>query len=213
MKVILCEDVDSLGNMGETVRVANGYARNFLLPRKLAVAADSASARQIEHEMRIIKKREAKRRAELTEVAKGMASIQVEMLAKAGENGKLFGSITTLHIAQKLHDMGYDVNRRKIVLDEPIKSLGDHKVKIGLGVGVEATIKVSVLADETEEPAAEKTEEHHGDDDREVDTMAQAEAFAAPKPRKPEAEEPKEEAGEDVSAEADSTNEEQPADA
>jgi large subunit ribosomal protein L9 len=182
MKVILCEDVDNLGGMGETVRVASGYARNFLLPRKLAVAADSASARQIEHEMRIIRKKEEKRRVELTEVAKGMASLQVEMLAKAGENGKLFGSITTLHIVQKLQDLGYEVNRRKIVLEEPIKSLGEHKVKIALGVGVVATINISVLADEIEEQQEAVT----GGDDIETDTMAAAEASAAPEEAKPE---------------------------
>lgn len=182
MKVILCEDVDNLGGMGETVRVASGYARNFLLPRKLAVAADSASARQIEHEMRIIRKKEEKRRVELTEVAKGMASLQVEMLAKAGENGKLFGSITTLHIVQKLQDLGYEVNRRKIVLEEPIKSLGEHKVKIALGVGVVATINISVLADEIEEQQEAVT----GGDDIETDTMAAAEASAAPEEAEPE---------------------------
>ena len=159
MKVILCEDVDNLGSMGMTVKVASGFARNYLLPRKMAVASDSASARQIEHEMRIIRKKEERLRTELTEVSKDIAKLQVEMLAKAGESGKLFGSITTLHIAQKLQDLGHEINRRKILLDEPIRSLGDHNVTINLGAGVEATIKVSVVADEEPVEETEATKE------------------------------------------------------
>lgn len=159
MKVILCEDVDNLGEMGETVSVAPGYARNYLLPRRLAVAADSASARQIEHEMRIIKKREERRRKELAEVAKGLEGVRVEFLAKAGAEGKLFGSVTTLHIAQKLEELGHKINRRKIELPEPIKSLGEHDVVLQLKSGIEATIKVIVSPEEVvEEPVEEETE-------------------------------------------------------
>lgn len=151
MNVILCEDVDNLGFMGEQVKVAAGYARNYLLPRKLAVVADSASAAQIEHEMRIIKKREEKRRVELTEVSKGLAELNVEFTTKASAEGRLFGAITTLHIAKKLAELDYDVNRKKIKLSEPIKSLGDHAVTLQLGAGVEATINVVVIAEEIEE--------------------------------------------------------------
>ena len=151
MNVILCEDVDNLGFMGEQVKVAAGYARNYLLPRKLAVVADSASAAQIEHEMRIIKKREEKRRVELTEVSKGLAKLNVEFTTKASAEGRLFGAITTLHIAKKLAELDYDVNRKKIKLSEPIKSLGDHAVTLQLGAGVEATINVVVIAEEIEE--------------------------------------------------------------
>lgn len=150
MNVILCEDVDNLGFMGEQVKVAAGYARNYLLPRKLAVVADSASAAQIEHEMRIIKKREEKRRVELTEVSKGLAKLNVEFTTKASAEGRLFGAITTLHIAKKLAELDYDVNRKKIKLSEPIKSLGDHAVTLQLGAGVEATINVVVIAEEIE---------------------------------------------------------------
>jgi large subunit ribosomal protein L9 len=158
MKVILCEDVDNLGDMGQQVNVAPGYARNFLLPRKLAVVSDSASAKQIEHEMRIIKKREEKKRVELTEVSKGISKLVVEFSAKAGSEGKLFGSITTLHIANKLEEMGQSVNRKKIVLKEPIKALGDYDVVLQLGAGVEATIKVVVKADVEEAVAAPEPE-------------------------------------------------------
>ena len=144
MKVILCEDVDNVGEMGQTVKVSPGFARNFLIPRRLAVSADSASAHQIEHEMRIIKKREEKRRKELAEVANGMNGLRVEFRAKVGEEGKLFGSVTNLHIANKLAEHGHTVNRKKIVLTEPIKSLGEHKVTVRLKTGIEAKILVVV---------------------------------------------------------------------
>jgi len=165
MKVILCEDIDNLGDMGETVKVAPGYARNYLLPRRLAVSADSASAKQIEHEMRIIRKREEKRRAELAEVAKGMDGLVLEFVAKAGTEGKLFGSITTLHIAQKLAAMGHEVNRKRIQLDEPVKTIGDHPVIVEFKTGIEANITVRVQPDvvepdtrEPEKTAAEQAE-------------------------------------------------------
>ncbi|MDK1022508.1 MAG: 50S ribosomal protein L9 [Candidatus Hydrogenedentes bacterium] len=156
MKVILCEDVDNLGDMGETVNVAPGYARNYLLPRRLAVHAESASAKQIEHEMRIIGKREQKRRAELVQVAGTLEGVTLEFTAKAGAEGKLFGSITNLHISNKLAELGHQVNRRKIQLAEPLKSLGEHAVSIQLTSGVGATIKVIVEAEEPESGKAEK---------------------------------------------------------
>ena len=150
MNVILCEDVDNLGDMGETVRVAPGYARNYLLPRKLAVLVDSASARQIEHEMRIINKRQVKRRAELTEVAQGLEGLELTFTAKAGAEGKLFGSITNAHIATRLQELGHAINRRKIELHEPIRSLGEHEVKVTLTSGIGASIKVIVEAEAPE---------------------------------------------------------------
>lgn len=163
MKVILREDVDNLGDMGETVNVAPGYARNYLLPRRLAVHAESASAKQIEHEMRIIGKREQKRHAELVQIAGTLEGVTLEFTAKSGAEGKLFGSITSLHISNKLAEHGHQVNRRKIQLAEPIKSLGEHDVVIQLKDGVGATIKVIVEAEEPEpgevtEEQAEKTE-------------------------------------------------------
>lgn len=156
MKVILCEDVDNLGDMGETVNVAPGYARNYLLPRRLAVHAESASAKQIEHEMRIIGKREQKRRAEFVQVAGTLEGVTLEFTAKAGAEGKMFGSITSLHISNKLEELGHQVNRRKIQLAEPIRSLGEHDVSIQLTSGVGATIKVIV---EAEEPEPDKAKE------------------------------------------------------
>jgi large subunit ribosomal protein L9 len=169
----LCEDVDNVGEMGQTVKVSPGYARNFLLPRRLAVASDSASAHQIEHEMRIIRKREEKRRKELAEVAKGLSGIRVVFKAKAGEAGKLFGSVTNLHIAQKLEEQGHAINRKKILLPEPIKTLGDHEVTVRLKTGIETKINVVV---EAEEVVAVPVEH-----ETEAETLAGAEGeFGAP---------------------------------
>jgi len=144
MKVILCENVENLGEMGHQVQVADGYARNYLIPRKLAVQADSASAKQIEHEMRIIKRKEEKRRAELTAVADKMAELTLEFQMRAGEDDKIFGSVTTAMIAEKLGTHGYSVSRKQVVLEEPIKSLGIFSVKVRLLSGIEAHIKVWV---------------------------------------------------------------------
>lgn len=150
MKVILSHDVPNVGKMGATVNVADGFARNFLLPRKLAVGADSASAKQIEHEMRIIKRREEKQRAVLTELAKKLEGVTVEIKARAGEEEKIFGSVTTAHIAEKLAGLGFTVDRKIIVLEEPIKSLGIFAVPVKLASGIEATVKVWVTALEEE---------------------------------------------------------------
>ena len=155
MKVILSEDVANLGKMGATVTVAEGYARNFLLPRKLAVRADSGSAKQIDHEMRVIKRREEKVRAVLTEQAKKLEGITIEIKARAGEEDKIFGSVTTAHIAEKLAEAGHTIDRKAVHLEEPIKSLGIFGVPVRLATGIEATIKVWVSALEEETAAAE----------------------------------------------------------
>ena len=158
MKVILCEDVSNIGEMGATVTVADGYARNFLLPRKLAVQADSASAKQIEHELRIIGGREEKKREALTKVAKELEALTVEIKARAGEEDKIFGSVTTTNIAEKLKEMGQDIDRKTMSLEEPIKALGIHTVTIRLKSGIEANVKVWVTKEETEEEAAASAE-------------------------------------------------------
>ncbi len=157
MKVILCEDVPNLGEMGTTVKVAPGYARNYLLPRRLAVPAESASAKQIEHELSIIRKREDKRRVEQGKYAKELEKVTVELKARAGEQDRLFGSITTTMIAEKLKELGHEIDRRKIHLDEPIKALGIYSVPVRLMSGVDAHVKVWVTA--IEEPKPEVLEE------------------------------------------------------
>lgn len=173
MNVILCDDVENLGEMGQTVKVADGYARNFLIPRRLAVKADSASAKQIEHEMAIIKRREEKRRAEQAKIAKELEKLTVEIKVRAGEGDKIFGSVTAGHIAEKLAEMGQEVNRKNLVLAEPIKSLGIFKVALKFPGGIEAEIKVWVTGieeakksdAEIAELAAAEAEDDRDDDD------------------------------------------------
>lgn len=173
MNVILCDDVENLGEMGQTVKVADGYARNFLIPRRLAVKADSASAKQIEHEMSIIKRREEKRRAEQTKIAKELEKLTVEIKVRAGEGDKIFGSVTAGHIAEKLAEMGQMINRKNLVLAEPIKSLGIFKVAVKFPGGIEAQIKVWVTGieeakksdAEIAELAAAEAEDDRDDDD------------------------------------------------
>lgn len=146
MQVILCEDVDNLGEMGHTVKVSPGYARNFLLPRKLAVLADSASAKQIEHEMRQIRKREERRRTEMEQVAKDLSQITVDIKVRAGEGDKIFGSVTSAQIVEKLQGLGREVDRKWVQLAEPIKSLGIFMVPVKLPGGVMTEVKVWVTA-------------------------------------------------------------------
>lgn len=153
MKVILSENVPNLGEMGETVKVADGYARNFLIPRKMAVAAESASAQQIEHEMRIIKQREEKVRAELAKVAKEIESLTIEIKARAGLEDKIFGSVTAVNIADELKSRGYEVDRKTVLLDEPIKALGIYSVPVRLITGIEPEVKVWVTSEEPAEEA------------------------------------------------------------
>jgi len=158
MNVILCEDVDNLGDMGETVKVAPGYARNFLIPRKLAVQADTASAKQIEHEMRLIRKREEKRNAEMASVAKKLEAVTVEFKMRAGEGEKLYGSVTSAHIAEKLAELGFEISRKHIQLPEPIKSLGMHQVPVKFRGGMTGSLKVWVTSLVEEAPAEAETE-------------------------------------------------------
>lgn len=157
MKVILCEDVENLGAMGSTVKVADGYARNYLIPRKLAVGADSASAKQIEHELAIIRRREEKRREELRQVAAKIEGLTVDIKMRAGEEDKLFGSVTTAMIVEKLAEMGHQIDRKMLHLEEPIKTLGIFTVPVRLMGGIEAQVKVWV-SNIVEEAASEGVE-------------------------------------------------------
>ncbi len=159
MKVILCEDVANLGEMGATVKVAAGYARNFLMPRKLAVPAESGSARAIEHQKRVFKVREEKRRKELMDYAKQLEALTLEFKVLAGEEDKMFGSVTTANIAEKFKEFGHTIDRKHILLDEPIKVLGIYTVPVKLATGIEASVKVWVSAQEPEPVAEEEQKE------------------------------------------------------
>lgn len=148
MEVILREDVEKLGSRGQTVKVANGYARNFLLPKRLAVPASEANKKIVEQERQGHLKREAKLAADAGELAQLMANVTVTIAQKAGENDQLFGSVTSKDIAEALEQQGYTIERRKIVLEDPIKTLGDHKVTLRLHRDVPAEITVRVVKEE-----------------------------------------------------------------
>src|SRR5215470_3394501 len=128
MEIILREDVDKLGARGQVVKVAPGYARNFLLPRKLAVAATEANKKIIEQERQSHLRKEAKLASEASDLAKMMSGVTVSIKQKAGDHDQLFGSVTAQDIADALAKQGYTIERKKIQLDEPIKQLGEYKV-------------------------------------------------------------------------------------
>ncbi len=180
MKVILSQNVPNLGDMGSTVNVSPGYARNFLFPRRLAVQIDSASAQQLEHERKIIAKRELEHRKAMEDVAKGMATIKIELTARAGEEGKLFGSVTTANIAAALNDLGHEVDRRNIKLEAPIKTLGSYEVAIRLAKDVDAKVTIEVSAEEVEVAVAEESTALLDEAVAEVDAEEAAERGAAP---------------------------------
>ncbi|HLJ47696.1 MAG TPA: 50S ribosomal protein L9 [Bryobacteraceae bacterium] len=144
MEVILREDVEKLGNRGQVVKVASGYARNFLLPKRLAVAATEANKKIVEQERQAALRREAKEASDATELGKLVESVSITIAQKAGENDQLFGSVTAKDISESLEKQGYQIDRRKIQLADPIKTLGDFKVPVRLhrDVTVEVTVHV-----------------------------------------------------------------------
>lgn len=145
MRVILREDVHNLGKSGELVNVKDGFGRNFLLPRKMAVLANEQNVRQLEHEKGVIAARQAKLKSGAEEQSKKLGGIQVKIARKVGEHDKLFGSVTALDIAESLSAAGQKVDRRSIHLPEPIKALGTFDVEIRLHHDVHAKIKVEVV--------------------------------------------------------------------
>ena len=148
MDVILREDVEKLGTRGQLVKVAPGYARNFLLPKKMAVAATESNKKIVEQERQAHLRREAKVVSEAGDLAKLMESVVVTISQKAGENGQLFGSVTSKDIADALETQGYTIERRKVALEEPIKSLGEFKVPLRLHRDVTVEIAVNVVKEE-----------------------------------------------------------------
>jgi len=148
MEIILREDIDKLGQRGQVVKVAAGYARNYLLPRRLAVAANESNKKIVEQERQAHLRRETKVQADAQELAKLMAAVDVTIKQKAGENDQLFGSVTAGDISVALEKLGYTVDRKKIQLDEPIKTLGDFKVAVKLHREVSLELPVHVVKDE-----------------------------------------------------------------
>ena len=144
MEVILREDVPHLGTIGDVVKVRDGYARNYLLPRGLATVADKRNMRALEHERRLVEEKRKRVMSAAETLAKQLISARVTVPARAGEEGKLFGSVTNIDIERALAEQGFTVERRRIRLDEPIKTLGEHKVPVTLQTGVACEITVTV---------------------------------------------------------------------
>jgi large subunit ribosomal protein L9 len=145
MEVILREDIEKLGSRGDMVKVASGYARNFLLPRRMAVAATSSNKSIVEQERQAHLRKDAKLQADAADLGKLMASVEVTIAQKAGDNEQLFGSVTAADIAVALEKQGYTIERRKVQLDEPIKTLGDFKVALKLHKDVTVEVPVHVV--------------------------------------------------------------------
>jgi large subunit ribosomal protein L9 len=157
VKVIFLEDVSGIARAGQTRVVADGYARNYLLPRKLAVLAGSAASTAVEAQLRRIAKRQALEEAEMTELAKKLDGVEITLEAKVGESEKLYGSVTAADIAAALSEpAGQEVDKRKIELHEPIRHLGSHDVNVRFTHDITAVIKVTVRAEEPEK-AEKKT--------------------------------------------------------
>jgi large subunit ribosomal protein L9 len=149
MEVILREDIEKLGNRGQVVKVAPGYARNFLLPKRLAVLATDANKKIVEQERQAHVRREAKQADEASDLAKQLNGVTVTIAQKAGENDQLFGSVTSKDVADALAAKDFTaVDRRKIQLDEPIKQLGEYKIPVKLHKDVTAEITVVVVKEE-----------------------------------------------------------------
>lgn len=148
MKVILNEEVENLGRAGEVVTVADGYGRNFLLPRGLAMLATARNVKQLDHQKKIVADRQAKLVGGLAKVKQAIERVSVTITAQVGEEGKLFGSVTAMDLAQALAREGIQVDRKKILLPEPIRQVGDTEVEVRLHAEVIAKFKVSVAAAE-----------------------------------------------------------------
>jgi large subunit ribosomal protein L9 len=148
VKLILRESVPSLGEAGELVSVKPGFARNYLLPRGLAILASEGRVRELEHKQRVVAAKVAKERKELEGLRDRLQALALVVKARAGEEGKLFGSVTAVQIADLIAAAGVEVDRRKIALDEPLKELGEHSVSIRLQGDLVATVKVTVAPEE-----------------------------------------------------------------
>jgi len=142
MKVILREDVENLGKNGEIVEVKKGYGRNYLIPRKLAVEATRKNLKQLDHEKRLISDLQKKKLGRMENLAEELQAHSCTILCQVGEQDKLFGAVTARDVADALRREGFDIDRRQIVLEDPLKQLGVYTVPVKLGEGVEAKLKV-----------------------------------------------------------------------
>ena len=147
MKVILLEDVRGSGKSGDVVNVSDGYARNMLIPRGLAVEATPQNIKQLEKKQEAIAKKFAEDKAAALEMKKKLEEITVEVKTKAGKSGKVFGSVTSADIAEALQALGFDIDKKKIQLDSPIKAVGTTDVNVKLFTEVAGKVKVNVVSE------------------------------------------------------------------
>jgi large subunit ribosomal protein L9 len=148
MQVILREDIDTLGKIGDVVKVADGYGRNYLVPMKKAIEATPKNVHAMDHAKKMVSDRLRKLKKEATVEADRIKAVSVLIKVKTGEEGKLFGAVTSKDIAEAVKAQGVEIDKRKIVLDEPIKRVGDYTVTVKLHTDITADIKVSVVAEE-----------------------------------------------------------------
>jgi large subunit ribosomal protein L9 len=144
MQIILQEDVEKLGTRGQVVEVAEGYARNFLLPRKLALEASAGNMKRLEKMRAVFAKKEATEKGDAQKLAELLTGLSLELARKAGENDQLFGSVTSADISDALAAKGFTIDKRKITLAEPIKVIGEYEVPLKLHREVSATVKLAV---------------------------------------------------------------------
>lgn len=144
MKVILQKDIPNLGESGDIKEVAAGYARNYLIPQKLVIVASDSSQKALLHQNRIIKIKKQKRRKDSEKVFESLNNMELRIQANAGEEGKLFGAVTPIDISRKLKEHGFEVDKRRIQLDDPVKQTGEYTVPVKLDEGLVATIKLTV---------------------------------------------------------------------
>src|SRR3989442_4606529 len=152
MEVILREHVDNLGKRGEIVKVADGYARNYLLPRKLALRSTEGNKKHVERERRIVDAREANEKQGATALAAQLGEVVITVARRVGETDHLYGSVTAGDIAEYLKAQGFEVDRRKLILPEPIKTIGEHAVPLKLHRDVTVPLKVNVVREGVEKP-------------------------------------------------------------
>ena len=145
MEIILRETVDNLGKRGEVVKVADGYARNYLLPRKLALPATEGNKKHVERERKIVETREAEEKSQADAIAARLAAIDITIARRVGDTEQLYGSVTAADITEFLKAKGFEVDRRKLILPEAIKSIGEHNVPLKLHREVTVPLKVKVV--------------------------------------------------------------------
>jgi large subunit ribosomal protein L9 len=146
VQVILREEVQNLGSIGDVVKVKPGFARNYLLPRGLAIEASTRNLKELEHQKRVVADKRLREQKSAAAVAEKVSGVTVSFPMRAGEDGKLFGSVTNQDIQRALEEKGFPIDRRRILLDEPLKTLGEHRVAVHVGPDTRATITVTVTA-------------------------------------------------------------------